>query len=106
MELPHLGESCSHTSCSRLDFLPYKCDLCSKIFCEDHRVYENHDCPERYKVDAQVPVCPKCGDIIPMKPGEDPNFKVNNSSMKSTWKTCFNSGNFLKTHILIGQLTH
>lgn len=77
MELPHLGESCSNNECNRLDFLPYKCDLCSKIFCQDHREYKDHSCPEQYRVDRIVPVCPKCGEIIPVKPGDDPNIKVN-----------------------------
>ena len=76
MELPHIGKSCSNTACNRLDFLPYKCDLCSKIFCQDHREYRDHNCPEQYRVDQQVPVCPKCGEIIPIKPGDDPNIKV------------------------------
>ena len=76
MELPHIGKSCSNTACNRLDFLPYKCDLCSKIFCQDHREYKDHNCPEQYRVDQQVPVCPKCGEIIPIKPGDDPNIKV------------------------------
>jgi len=77
MELPELGKACEHSTCSRLDFLPYLCSLCKKIFCEDHREFSRHSCPEQYRVDAKVPICPKCNEPIPVKPGDDPNIKVN-----------------------------
>ena len=32
-----------------IDFLPMKCDACSKIFCDNHFTYEKHHCPESYK---------------------------------------------------------
>ena len=32
-----------------IDFLPMKCDACSKIFCDSHFTYEKHHCPESYK---------------------------------------------------------
>lgn len=60
MELPHIGQHCSDTLCKRLDFLPVKCDACQKIFCNDHYAYTSHNCPEAYKKDNQVPVCPLC----------------------------------------------
>ncbi|PIK47571.1 putative AN1-type zinc finger protein 2B-like isoform X1 [Apostichopus japonicus] len=34
MEFPDLGQHCSNSSCKQLDFLPMKCDACSKIFCD------------------------------------------------------------------------
>lgn len=60
MELPHLGVNCSHIECSKLDFLPVKCDACSKIFCKDHYPYTAHKCQSCHAKDNQVPVCPLC----------------------------------------------
>ncbi|XP_063413184.1 AN1-type zinc finger protein 2A-like isoform X1 [Mytilus trossulus] len=76
MELPGLGESCQATSCKQLDFLPMKCDACGKIFCRDHIHYNTHECPESYKKDNQVPVCPLCNSPIAVKKGELPDVIV------------------------------
>ena len=38
-----IGKHCY--KCGQLDFLPFVCDKCNKVFCRYHRVYENHDCP-------------------------------------------------------------
>ncbi|KAK3576423.1 hypothetical protein CHS0354_025184 [Potamilus streckersoni] len=67
MEIPNLGEHCGNTDCKQLDFLPMKCDACSNIFCKDHIHYASHSCPESYKKDNQVPVCPLCNKVLPLK---------------------------------------
>ncbi|CAC5414527.1 AN1-type zinc finger protein 2B,AN1-type zinc finger protein 2A [Mytilus coruscus] len=76
MELPGLGESCQATECKQLDFLPMKCDACGKIFCRDHIHYNTHECPESYKKDNQVPVCPLCNSPIAVKKEELPDVIV------------------------------
>lgn len=76
MELPSLGESCQENSCKQLDFLPMKCDACGKIYCRDHIHYNTHSCPESYKKDNQVPVCPLCNNPITVKKGELPDVIV------------------------------
>ncbi|XP_013403511.1 AN1-type zinc finger protein 2A isoform X1 [Lingula anatina] len=76
MELPHLGQQCSESFCKQLDFLPLKCDACQKIFCKDHFQYQHHNCPESFKKDNQVPVCPLCNKPIPVDRGELPDIKV------------------------------
>ncbi|BFZ14524.1 hypothetical protein BsWGS_17562 [Bradybaena similaris] len=76
MEFPRLGEQCTEPSCRQLDFLPMKCDACSKIFCRDHIVYATHDCPESYKKNKQVAVCPLCNLPCPAKKGELPDLVV------------------------------
>jgi len=53
-----------------------KCDACSQIFCRDHIHYNTHSCPESYKKDNQVPVCPLCNNPIPVKKGEMPDVVV------------------------------
>jgi len=74
MELPTLGKHCAIKGCSILDFLPYTCDRCSLIFCQDHRTYDAHRCG--IKFDRVVPECPLCGQVINVRPGEDVNAKV------------------------------
>lgn len=76
MEFPHLGSHCAETTCKQLDFLPIKCDACSRIFCNDHVRYDNHRCTESYKKDNQVPVCPLCNKPIPLLPNENADIKV------------------------------
>lgn len=38
-----IGTNCS--KCNRLDFLPFTCEYCKLVFCEDHRKLEAHQCP-------------------------------------------------------------
>lgn len=76
MEFPDLGASCHDKSCKQLDFLPMKCDACGEIFCRDHIHYSSHNCPESYKKDNQVPVCPLCNNPITVKKGESPDIVV------------------------------
>ncbi|WAQ97746.1 ZFN2B-like protein [Mya arenaria] len=67
MELPHLGTHCHQKDCKQLDFLPMN---------NDHIHYATHSCPESYKKDNQVPVCPLCNKPIPLKKGEVPDVVV------------------------------
>lgn len=76
MELPEIGTQCAVGSCNRLDFLPFECDSCHKIFCKDHRTYDQHGCGESYTKDVKVPVCPLCSQPVPVAKGEDPNARV------------------------------
>src|SRR5437660_596050 len=43
MELGKIGEHCS--LCGQLDFLPFKCTGCSKVFCLKHKSTSSHSCP-------------------------------------------------------------
>uniref|UniRef100_V5I0M0 AN1-type domain-containing protein n=1 Tax=Ixodes ricinus TaxID=34613 RepID=V5I0M0_IXORI len=45
-ELPQLGKHCHVESCNRLDFLPFECAHCKKIFCSDHRTSDAHVCDQ------------------------------------------------------------
>lgn len=76
MELPHLGEHCTESSCQRLDYLPMKCDACSQLFCTDHLKYDDHNCSSKYKKDVQVPVCPLCNAPVPVARGTVPDLAV------------------------------
>eukprot|EP01113_Clastostelium_recurvatum_P043822 TRINITY_DN7311_c0_g1_i4.p1 TRINITY_DN7311_c0_g1~~TRINITY_DN7311_c0_g1_i4.p1 ORF type:complete len:293 (-),score=42.83 TRINITY_DN7311_c0_g1_i4:68-904(-) len=76
MEFPSVGKHCSEPYCKQLDFLPFKCAGCDKIFCLEHRSYDSHHCPKRLVVDRKAIVCPICNIPIPVPPGEDPNTRI------------------------------
>lgn len=76
MEFPGLGENCTIATCKQLDFLPVKCDACHKVFCKAHYSYAQHNCPEAYRRDNQVPVCPLCNSPVPLPHGQSPDTVV------------------------------
>jgi len=51
-----MGSHCEETSCKQLDYLPMKCDACSRLFCKDHLLYDDHTCSGKYKKDIQVKI--------------------------------------------------
>ncbi|KAI7881121.1 CRE-AIP-1 protein [Lichtheimia hyalospora FSU 10163] len=79
MEFPELGKHCTFDSCHQLDFLPYTCYRCKKIFCQDHFKLDDHHCPSLQdgQYDARVPTCPICEQPVPGPRGQDPNISVN-----------------------------
>lgn len=98
MELPHMGQHCSDSFCKQLDYLPMKCDACSKLFCKDHLQYDDHKCTSLYKKNIQVPVCPLCNSPIPVERGAVPDLAVSahieeNCQMKKKDKVFTNKCN-------------
>ncbi|KAA0184450.1 hypothetical protein HAZT_HAZT008240 [Hyalella azteca] len=98
MELPHIGEHCSEVACRQLDFLPFTCSHCKKIFCLQHHKVANHHCTEARLVDVQVPVCPLCDQAVPAPRGQPPDIAIsqhldNNCKVKKekifTNKCCY-----------------
>ncbi|XP_065878300.1 zinc finger AN1 domain-containing stress-associated protein 12 [Euphorbia lathyris] len=57
---PDLGRHCQHSECNQLDFLPFKCIACQKVFCVDNRSYGSHNCPKSDKDSRKVMICEKC----------------------------------------------
>ncbi|XP_069587636.1 AN1-type zinc finger protein 1 isoform X3 [Ranitomeya imitator] len=41
-----IGQHCDVENCGQLDFLPFVCDGCSRVFCLTHRSRDSHGCPE------------------------------------------------------------
>mmetsp|Transcript_81084 Transcript_81084/g.215275 ORF Transcript_81084/g.215275 Transcript_81084/m.215275 type:complete len:236 (-) Transcript_81084:146-853(-) len=83
MELEVAGAAhCSVPHCHQLDFLPFKCDACSAVFCKDHFAYAKHSCPRAGKGSVQVLLCPLCKEAIRIQADEDPNI---------TWERHFTS---------------
>ncbi|RUS76349.1 hypothetical protein EGW08_015879 [Elysia chlorotica] len=44
MELPHIGRNCEAVNCNQLDFLPFVCNGCGKVFCLQHKSCDQHGC--------------------------------------------------------------
>lgn len=61
---PDLGRHCQHSDCHQLDFLPFKCGACHKVFCVEHRSYKAHDCPKSEHNSRKVVVCEICSTSI------------------------------------------
>lgn len=68
-----IGEHCSVSHCGQVDFLPFKCDCCNRIFCLEHRSYAAHACPNSGSKETTVIVCPICAKSVRMTSGQDPN---------------------------------
>ncbi|KAH7532558.1 zinc finger AN1 domain-containing stress-associated protein 12 [Ziziphus jujuba] len=61
---PDLGAHCEHSDCHQLDFLPFNCDGCRKVFCLEHRSYKSHHCPKSDHNSRRVLVCQTCSTSI------------------------------------------
>uniref|UniRef100_A0A7N0TN64 AN1-type domain-containing protein n=1 Tax=Kalanchoe fedtschenkoi TaxID=63787 RepID=A0A7N0TN64_KALFE len=61
---PELGRHCQRPDCRQLDFLPFKCHACLKVFCLEHRVQESHNCPKAGHDSRKVVVCDVCSTSI------------------------------------------
>ncbi|KIO33423.1 hypothetical protein M407DRAFT_241041 [Tulasnella calospora MUT 4182] len=79
-ELLAIGQQCSHPACSLVDFLPIKCQHCTKPFCSDHFKPDVHSC-EKFdptKHDRIAPACPFCQKPVAFAAGVDPNIAMEN----------------------------
>ncbi|XP_022344600.2 AN1-type zinc finger protein 1-like [Crassostrea virginica] len=45
-EFLNLGKHCSLDGCKQIDFLPFTCTSCQKVFCLDHKFPDDHSCTE------------------------------------------------------------
>ncbi|KAH7553966.1 hypothetical protein ACOSP7_029084 [Xanthoceras sorbifolium] len=61
---PDLGRHCQNPDCRQLDFLPFKCDGCHKVFCLEHRSYKSHECQKPDIKSRKVIVCEVCSVSI------------------------------------------
>ncbi|KAK4782638.1 hypothetical protein SAY86_007012 [Trapa natans] len=61
---PDLGRHCQHPDCHQLDFLPFTCHGCDKMFCLEHRSYKDHGCPGSDRMSRKVIVCETCSTSI------------------------------------------
>lgn len=73
-EFPDLGKHCSVDDCKLIDFLPFNCDQCKKVFCLQHRSYTSHLCPNANDKDVTVLICPLCSKGVRLVSNQDPNI--------------------------------
>ncbi|KAF9489376.1 hypothetical protein BDN71DRAFT_1456208 [Pleurotus eryngii] len=73
-----VGKQCSLQTCMLVDFLPFKCQHCSKSYCGEHFKVEAHKCPEydESKYDRVAPNCPLCNEPVAVPPNQDPNIRM------------------------------
>ncbi|EGD74583.1 hypothetical protein PTSG_05948 [Salpingoeca rosetta] len=76
MELPSVGQHCSLSSCTRLDFLPYTCPGCQQVFCDKHWRPEQHRCSVETFDDVKALKCPLCKAKIQPVKGQNPNIAM------------------------------
>ncbi|KAK1578406.1 hypothetical protein Q3G72_030053 [Acer saccharum] len=81
-QFPNLGQHCSFNDCHQIDFLPFTCDCCHRIYCLEHRSYNQHQCPKAEKRDVTVVICPLCAKGVRLIPDEDAHI---------TWETHVNT---------------
>lgn len=77
-QFPDLGKHCSLPDCKQIDFLPFTCDCCHKVFCLDHRSYNQHQCPKAERQDVTVVICPLCAKGVRLRPDENPHITWEN----------------------------
>ncbi|XP_059294074.1 zinc finger AN1 domain-containing stress-associated protein 12 [Lycium ferocissimum] len=61
---PDLGRHCQLSDCHQLDFLPFTCHACQKVFCVEHRSCKSHECPKSDYNSRKVLVCEICSVSI------------------------------------------
>eukprot|EP01053_Blabericola_migrator_P005769 Blabericola_migrator_1__5768@NODE_2921_length_2208_cov_64_448856_g1831_i0_p2_GENE_NODE_2921_length_2208_cov_64_448856_g1831_i0NODE_2921_length_2208_cov_64_448856_g1831_i0_p2_ORF_typecomplete_len182_score21_74zfAN1/PF01428_16/1_1e13zfAN1/PF01428_16/7_9e02zfAN1/PF01428_16/1_7e06Transp_Tc5_C/PF04236_15/0_0093Transp_Tc5_C/PF04236_15/4_8e02Transp_Tc5_C/PF04236_15/3zfC5HC2/PF02928_16/0_42zfC5HC2/PF02928_16/2_9e03zfC5HC2/PF02928_16/0_017DUF2180/PF09947_9/0_19DUF2180/PF09947_9/0_23DUF2180/PF09947_9/1_2e len=69
------GAHCEVSYCRTLDFLPFTCEFCKKVFCVEHFQPESHECAskEYLATDKRVVVCPVCDKALRLTAADDPD---------------------------------
>lgn len=77
-QLLSIGQQCSDQSCLMVDFLPFKCQHCTKSFCQDHFKVDVHKCPayDESKHNRVAPSCPLCNTPVAIPLNQDPNIRM------------------------------
>ncbi len=71
MELLDKGKHCEEEYCRQLDYLPFKCNACSKYYCVSHIKHDDHACKDSHKLNYEIPSCPLCSKTVVFTRGED-----------------------------------
>ncbi|KAG6812559.1 hypothetical protein H0H92_002211 [Tricholoma furcatifolium] len=77
-QLLSIGKQCAHPSCLLIDFLPFKCQHCEESFCQEHFKVAAHGCSkyDESKYNRVAPDCPFCNTPVAVRPGQDPNDRM------------------------------
>lgn len=87
--------------CSTETFMPFKCPYCSQYFCVEHRLPENHNCPEYWR--ARAPRGPLTGIPKPVETEPSYQYTVTLMPPQRQGRIIWFSTTELK-HLLIGAL--
>ena len=49
-----IGQHCSISTCNQLDFLPFTCRYCNKVFCRHHKDITSHQCEQYERVASKL----------------------------------------------------
>jgi len=75
MDFHKLGKHCSSSTCRQLDFLPFPCEHCDKVYCLEHRLPSEHSCTGGGRVlDVRAAICPFCGITVKYTDKDDINI--------------------------------
>uniref|UniRef100_A0A0G4GC68 AN1-type domain-containing protein n=1 Tax=Chromera velia CCMP2878 TaxID=1169474 RepID=A0A0G4GC68_9ALVE len=66
-----VGSHCQVETCNALDFLPFVCNGCDRVFCENHRRRETHGC-QGIQSSESVVVCKRCRSAVTVPADSDP----------------------------------
>lgn len=92
-DLLGIGQHCSHEDCRQIDFLPFQCDCCQRVYCLQHRTYEAHKCPNSGSRTTAIIVCPLCAKGIRLQGGKDAN-----QAFEEHTRTDCDPANYAKVH--------
>mmetsp|Transcript_14086 Transcript_14086/g.30539 ORF Transcript_14086/g.30539 Transcript_14086/m.30539 type:complete len:349 (+) Transcript_14086:170-1216(+) len=92
-DLMSIGQHCAVAECRQNDFLPFRCDCCSNVYCLEHRTYAAHSCSKSGTRQTEVIVCPLCAKGIRVAAGQD----VNQAFERHTATDC-DPTNYAKVH--------
>lgn len=92
-DLLSLGQNCSCPDCKQIDFLPFKCDCCGRVFCLEHRTYQAHACSAAGSRETSTIVCPICAKAVKLSAADDPNVVF----QRHTQRDC-DPNNYAKVH--------
>ncbi len=91
-EFSNFGKHCSDPYCRQLDFLPFTCDLCKRVFCAEHHKYADHNCPLADTKDKRVIVCPICNTALPLPEGTSLSSPDSQTIISRLWERHAASG--------------
>ena len=86
---------CGARGCAQLDFLPFTCGRCEGQFCASHRTPGAHACaagPLTSVEDRRVPVCPLCGQAVPLTAGDVTEALINDKVERHILEGCPSEG--------------
>lgn len=65
-QIESYGVHCQEPTCNLSDFLPFKCQFCSKSYCSSHRLPFSHSCDQydEEKYDNRVKLCQFCQEPL------------------------------------------